>query len=56
MKYMMRLMVVIVGCILYGAFAENPATAQTSTDWPMFGQNTGNTASNASDISAKKRQ
>jgi polyvinyl alcohol dehydrogenase (cytochrome) len=50
MKIVTRLTVVIAGSILYGAFAQNPANAQ---DWPMFGQNTGNTASNASDISAK---
>jgi polyvinyl alcohol dehydrogenase (cytochrome) len=52
MKNMMRLMVVIVGFILYETFAQNPANAQTP-DWPMFGQNIGNTASNASDISGK---
>src|SRR5215469_2477041 len=51
MKNMMRLMVVIVGCILYGAFAQNPANAQKSLDWPMFGQNTANTASNPSETS-----
>ena len=53
MKNMMRLMVVIVGFILYGTFAQHPANAQKPLDWPMFGQNIGNTASNASDISAK---
>src|SRR6516162_3415025 len=50
MKIVTRLTVVIAGSILYGAFAQNPANAQ---DWPMFGQNIGNTASNTSDISAK---
>jgi polyvinyl alcohol dehydrogenase (cytochrome) len=53
MMNMMRLMVVIAGSILYGTLAQNPANAQTPPDWPMFGQNTGNTASIASDISAK---
>jgi hypothetical protein len=51
MENMMRLMVVIVGFILYGAFAQNPANAQTPLDWPMFGQNTANTASNPSETS-----
>src|SRR5215472_7436435 len=45
MKNMMRLMAVIVGFILYAAVAQNPANAQ-SPDWPMFGQNTANTAAN----------
>src|SRR5437764_12550913 len=53
MTNMMRLMVVIAGSILYGTLAQNPVSAQTAPDWPMFGQNIGNTASNASDISAK---
>jgi polyvinyl alcohol dehydrogenase (cytochrome) len=47
---MMRLMVIIVGVVLYGMLGQNPAYA---VDWPMFGQNIGNTASNASDVSAK---
>jgi len=45
-----RLMAVAAGlfclCCFDGAFAQ-------SVDWPMFGQNIGNTASNTSDISAK---
>jgi polyvinyl alcohol dehydrogenase (cytochrome) len=61
MKNMMRLMVVIVGLVLLccfdGAFAQNLANTQNpaSPDWPMFGQNTENTASNPSEtsISAK---
>src|SRR5215510_5631100 len=53
MKKMMRLMVVTAGFVLYGTLAQNPANAQTTPGWPMFGQNTGNTASNVADISAK---
>jgi polyvinyl alcohol dehydrogenase (cytochrome) len=49
MKNMMRLTVVIAGFILYGTLAQNPVSAQTATDWPMFGQNIGNTASNSSE-------
>ena len=45
-----RLVAVAAGlswlCCFDGAFAQ-------SVDWPMFGQNIGNTASNTSDISAK---
>jgi polyvinyl alcohol dehydrogenase (cytochrome) len=47
MMNIMRLMVVIVGlfllCCFDRAFAHNPGNA----DWPMFGQNTANTASNS---------
>jgi polyvinyl alcohol dehydrogenase (cytochrome) len=58
---MMRLMIIILGlfllCCFDGAFAQNPANAQNpeNADWPMFGQNTENTASNLleSSISAK---
>jgi polyvinyl alcohol dehydrogenase (cytochrome) len=46
MKNMMRLMVVIVGLILLSRF--DGALAQ-GLDWPMFGQNTANTASNSSE-------
>jgi polyvinyl alcohol dehydrogenase (cytochrome) len=61
MKNMMRSMGVIVGvflfCRLEGAFAQNLANAQNaaSPDWPMFGQNTANTALNPleTSISAK---
>jgi polyvinyl alcohol dehydrogenase (cytochrome) len=55
MMNMMRLMAIFVGlfllCCLNGAFAQNPA----SPDWPMFGQNTENTASTSlgNGISAK---
>src|SRR5262245_43037052 len=46
MNNMMRLMVVIVGLILLSRF--DGVLAQ-GLDWPMFGQNTANTASNASE-------
>src|SRR5262245_39175764 len=44
-------------CCFNRAFAQNLANSQNaaSPDWPMFGQNTANTASNSSEttISAK---
>jgi hypothetical protein len=42
---MMRLMVIILGLFLLCCF--DAALAQSPGDWPMFGQNTENTASNA---------
>src|SRR5712691_11104005 len=57
----MRSTLVVVGlfllCCFDGAFAQNPVNAQNpaNADWPMFGQNTANTASNIleNSISAK---
>jgi len=50
---MMRLMVIILGLFLLCCF--DAALAQSPGDWPMFGQNTENTASNVleNSISAK---
>ena len=51
MKNMIQLMVVIVGLILLSHF--DGALAQSS--WPMFGQNTANTASNPSETSVSAK-
>src|SRR5215471_17689965 len=51
MRFMIIATAVALLCCLNGAVAQSPQ----NVDWPMFGQNTANTASNASEttISAK---